>query len=319
MNGAYAGTRVLVLGASGFIGGWVVRALARLGASPLAVVRDVSHTARVTDLGAATVIVADLMQPDSVAAIVRDASPAITFNLAGYGVDRSEHDSAHMQAMNATLPACLCQAVADLGAASPWNSLRLVHVGSALEYGQVHGQITEDVTPQPDTDYGRTKLMGTEAVLRAARTTGLRAAVVRLFTVYGPGEHATRLLPTLMDAARLRTTVSLTSGDQPRDFTYVEDAVDGLLRTGRTPESSGQLLNVATGHLTTVRKFAETAAKVLGIPEDRLRFGAASKDAGEMYHGEVSTALMDRVLGWRPGVSVTDGIRRAWDQERKKR
>jgi nucleoside-diphosphate-sugar epimerase len=156
-------------------------------------------------------------------------------------------------------------------------------------------------------------------VLDATGESGIRAAVVRLFTVYGPGEHATRLLPSLMNAARLGATVSLTTGDQPRDFTYVDDAVEGLLRTGARSGASGWLLNVATGRLTTVRQFAEAAAAVLAIPRDRLRFGALPQQPGEMYHGEVSTARVDRVLGWHPAVSITDGVHRTWEQERSNR
>ncbi len=318
MIAAYAGVRVLVLGASGFIGAWVVRNLARVGASPHAVVRDQSQSLRLTELGAAAVTVADLATPGAIEMVVRASTPAIVFNLAGYGVDQSERDPARMRAVNATLVNDLCLALTSLPGNAAWPGLRLVHVGSALEYGRVAGPITEDVEPHPDTDYGVTKLEAANTVLAATRTAGLTASVVRLFTVYGPGEHATRLLPSLINAARLGTTVSLSAGDQPRDFTYVEEAVEGLLRSGARPEASGQLLNVATGRLTTVRQFAETAATVLGIPHDRLRFGAMPKQPSEMHHGEVSTARATRLLGWHPAVSIIDGIRRTWEQERKR-
>jgi nucleoside-diphosphate-sugar epimerase len=179
----------------------------------------------------------------------------------------------------------------------------------------VSGPISENTVPIPHTDYGRTKLAGSNVVLEAVRSAGLAAAVVRLFTVYGSGEHAGRLLPSLIDAARTGGAVSLSSGEQPRDFTYVADAVSGLLRVGRSAAASG-VLNVATGRLTTVRRFAEQAAAIMGIPGDRLRFGAAPQRAGEMFHDAVDTSRAEQLLGWSPTISIADGISRTWELER---
>lgn len=312
---SYRGVRVLLLGASGFIGGWMMRSLARGGAHVHAVARNASGAERARGLGAATVCIADLTRPGAVAAAVGAAAPAVIFNMAGYGVDHGERDSSLMSRLNAEMVADLCAAAARVRDVPGWNGLRLVHAGSALEYGPVSGGISEDTEPIPDTDYGRTKLAGSRAVIDAVRTAGLPAAVVRLFTVYGPGEHQGRLLPSLIGAARSGGEVHLSSGEQPRDFTYVEDAVAGLLRAGRSGAASGAL-NVATGQLTTVRRFVEQAAEILGIPAHRLRFGRVPQRAGEMFHGVVDTSRARRVLGWVPATSVGDGIRRTWDLER---
>jgi nucleoside-diphosphate-sugar epimerase len=259
--------------------------------------------------------VADLRHAGVVESVVREAAPAVIFNAAGYGVDHAERDASAMSALNTEVVVAVCAAAAALPQASGWPGLRLVHAGSALEYGQVQGSITEETETIPDTEYGRTKLAGSNVVLDAMRFNGLQAAVVRLFTVYGSGEHPGRLLPCLLNAARTGEAVDLSSGEQPRDFTYVEDAVSGLLRAGSRQTASG-LLNVATGRLTTVRRFAEQAAEILGIPDDRLRFGRVAQRAGEMFHGVVDTSRMQQVLGWSPTTSIADGIRRTWELER---
>lgn len=314
----YAGTRVLVLGASGFIGGWTVHALAGLGAEVHAVVRNPARAESVQRRGAHHVSIADLTMPGEAGAVVQNVAPAITFNLAGYGVDHSERDPELMTALNARLVDDICHATSALAERNGWNGLRLLHAGSALEYGRVRGSLSEDKEPAPDTDYGRTKLAGSWIVLGAARSAGLRAAVGRLFTVYGSGEHAGRLLPSLIKAARADAVLKLTSGEQPRDFTYVEDAVEGLLRLGATQAASGAVVNLATGTLTTVRSFAEQAAGVLGMPAARLQFGAIPHQGGEMFHSEVDVTRADRLLGWRPTVTVADGIRRTWELERNR-
>jgi UDP-glucose 4-epimerase len=133
--------------------------------------------------------------------------------------------------------------------------------------------------------------------------------VARLFTVYGPGEHEGRLLPSLTAAADAGGDVELTEGLQKRDFTYAEDVAHGLLALGACPTSSGQIVNLATGRLLTVREFIERAGPVLGIDVSRLRFGAVSTRDDEMEHREVSVSLLESLIGWSPATGVADGVR----------
>lgn len=305
----------MVLGAAGFIGRWVVRALHAQGASVHAVVRSPASANDLRGLGAATVTVADLAAHGRIPSLLDDTQPAIVFNLAGYGVDPGERDHQMMEAVNSRLVEELSLAL-EARPNGAWDGLRLVHTGSALEYGSVSGPLTEDLTPQPDTDYGRTKLAGTQHVAHAAERSGLRSAVARLFTVYGPGEHAGRLLPSLLAAARSHSHVRLTAGTQPRDFTYVEDVAEGLLRLGASQVPPGTVVNLATGHLTSVRVFAETAAALLGMRPESLEFGALPVRTGEMFHGAVDVSRLERLLSWKPRTPVAEGIQRTLDHER---
>jgi nucleoside-diphosphate-sugar epimerase len=299
---------VLVLGASGFIGRWVARSLAHLGAEVTCGVRDVSA---MLATGAAygftpRVLPVDVIDEASVDGLLDACRPAITFNLAGYGVDRSERDEVRSWRINADL-------VRQLGAlvhrypAGDWTGQRLVHTGSALEYGPIGGHLPEDATPSPTTLYGMSKLAGTRALLEHWPSSTVTA---RLFTVYGAGEHDGRLLPTLLEAQGHTQPVPLSDGSQRRDFTYVEDIADGLLRLGRLPLVPGGVVNLATGRLCSVRDFAETAAAVLGIPQNRLDFGALPWRPDEMPHDEVAVNRLRETVGWIPATPVADGIRR---------
>jgi nucleoside-diphosphate-sugar epimerase len=184
-----------------------------------------------------------------------------------------------------------------------------VHVGSALEYGEAAGDLREDSKPRPTTLYGRTKLEGTRTVeLHAAR--GLSAATARLFTVYGPGEHESRLIPSLIAAGGAAGPIPLTEGKQRRDFTYVEDVAEGLLRLGATPAPEHPTVNLATGVLTDVSVVVRTLSDIIGIPNDRLAFGALPTRAEEMAHQPVNLDRLVRALGWKPGTSVQEGLSR---------
>src|SRR5262245_33355247 len=119
----YTGVRVLVLGAGGFIGRWVARALSERGADVHAVVRN----AAVRVPGHVSVL--DLSDPALPGRTVREIRPAITFNLAGYGVDRGERAEQSFYALNVQLVRNLCASVATQRSAG-WSGMQLIHVGS---------------------------------------------------------------------------------------------------------------------------------------------------------------------------------------------
>jgi nucleoside-diphosphate-sugar epimerase len=310
--GAYEGVPVLVLGAGGFIGRWVSRALTESGASCTLVVRDDdAATPILRQYGAAgDVRRVDLGDARATSDLVRELAPAVTFNLAGYGVDPSERDPGQAARMNADLPRVLAESLASGAQSLPgWVGQRLVHAGSALEYGASE-DVAEETDPLPTDLYGRTKLAGTMALDEIRRTRGLPALTARLFTVFGPGEHPGRLMPAILRAACSETVVPLTEGHQTRDFTYVEDVAAGLLRLGCVPGADTGVVNLATGRLTTVREFIETSARLLQIPPERLDFGALPTRPEEMFHAPVPVGRLERLIRWLPETDVARGIER---------
>ncbi len=303
-------TRVLVLGASGFVGRWVSRFLCRERVRPYLMVRDVEFAEQVFSAYEINgeIVRTDLQQLASVGEIIRKIKPAIVFNLAGYGVDRFERQDATAYRINAELIEVICRAMA--GAENSWEGQQLVHVGSALEYGEISGNLAEDSTCNPTTVYGKSKLMGTDLLSQHCRKLGVRGITARLFTVYGPGEHNGRLLPSLLQAASNEQSLPLTLGTQKRDFTYVEDVAEGLLRLCAAESQPGEVVNLATGQLTTVRGFVETAASILNIPEDKLQFGAVQTRSEEMQHDPVSIDRLRRLVDWTPTIEIAEGIQR---------
>jgi len=302
---ALRGRRVLVLGAAGFIGRWVTAALEKVGAHVTASVRDPRSAPEAFEMAGVRCkpLLLDVTDFEALGRLLRDENPEITFNLAGYGVDRAERDPDLARRINEELPKRVAEILLERSGA---EDRAFVHTGSALEYG-VADRVGEDDPTDPTTDYGRTKLAGTDAV-RAAADQGLRAFSARLFTVYGPGEHPGRLLPSLLEVAASGGVVELSEGLQKRDFTYVGDAVEGLLRLACVPHPPA-IVNLATGRLESVRDFVSLAARELRMGEDRLRFGArAGRD--EMAHAPVPVGLLRTHTKWTPEVSIPEGVRR---------
>jgi len=308
---SYTGVRTVVLGASGFIGRWVARTLCKSGANVFLFVLDRAIAEPVFSEYsiAGQVIEIDLLQSNKVCQALQNIMPSIVFNLAGYGVNPIERNELIAYQVNADLVREICHWIAEFKD-KKWSGQHLVHVGSALEYGNIHNNLAEDSEPNPTTLYGNSKLAGTKNVARYCPELGIRGLTARLFSVYGPGELPKRLLPSLLETASTEQPLPLTVGRQKRDFTYVEDIAEGLLRLGLSTALPGEIVNLATGVLTSVRDFIETAAKILHIPQEALLFGAIPTREGEMHHLPVNIQRLKSLLSWNPATNVPDGIRK---------
>lgn len=306
----YRGVRVLVLGSSGFIGRWVARLLCEAGAHLFLPIRDMDAAQHVfAKYGVAgSVVKLDLLDPQQLGDLIRDVKPSVVFNLAGYGVDRRERSIDLAYRINEDLPGVICRALGDVGSGPNWYGPSIIHAGTAMEYGAISGDLREDSETHPTTLYGKSKLAGTTNLMRHCESYRLVGLVGRLFAVYGPGEIDGRLLPTLAENAGTNEPIELTAGLHRRDFVYVEDAAEALLRLGLARSKSSGVVNIASGTLTSIRSFTETAAGVYGIPRECLKFGALPTRDEEMAHDPVNIQRLREVTGWQPSTTVLDGI-----------
>ena len=311
---AYDRLPTLVLGASGFIGRWVAFALSKQDADLYLLVRDEVATQQIMQsLGvSATIIRLDVSDLGAVNAELKNINPEIVFNLVGYGVDPRERDNEDAYLLNAEFAGTLCRAMRTCGTRR-WPGQRVIQPGSALEYGNVGGPLDEDGPARPVPLYGRTKLAGTIRFIEGCRENSIPGIVARLFTVYGPGEHQVRLFPSLLRTAKTGQALPMTRGDQRRDFTYVEDAAEGLLRLGLVTQQEASIVNVATGRLNTVKQFALEAAKVLGFNDKLIKFGEIPTRSDEMQHEPVTNRRLQLLTGWHPKTTIREGVARTRD------
>ncbi len=313
------GRPCLVLGASGFLGRWLVRALREAGARVTAQVREARGLppGRLDHAGLPgplETLELDLTPSGSSTAMLRAVRPELVFNLAGYGVSKEERAAGGYRRLNSELPAELARGLLE----SPeTRGAVLIHVGSALEYGSQATSLDELAPPAPSTDYGISKLAATLA-LDGARGEGLACLTARAFTVFGLGERPGRLVPSLLAAREGRARIPLSAGTQSRDWIYAEDLARALVELAqqdpeairkRTPPFDAPAINLASGALTSVREFTELFARAFDIGADRLGFGDIPGLAEEMHHPPVPVARLSRALGWTPPTDPMDAFR----------
>ncbi len=186
---------------------------------------------------------------------------------------------------------------------------RVVVASSSSVYGRTDGCPSAEETPtQPLSPYGVTKLATeTLALAHAQRRDSLTTvAALRYFTVYGPGQRSDMLIGRVLSAALQGTPLTVYgSGEQRRDFTYVDDVVDATLAAGRSPVSGA--FNVGAGSATSVRDVLRVAERLTGNPIPTRPASAADGDAPATL---ADSTLASDVFGWRPRVDLQAGMRR---------
>jgi polyisoprenyl-phosphate glycosyltransferase len=187
-----------------------------------------------------------------------------------------------------------------------------IHAGSSSEYGAHSAAPDETVAPAPNSHYAVTKGAAAGLVYFAGHHRGLRCANLRLYSVYGPLEDRSRLMPTLVAEAAERRLPPFVEPDTSRDFLYVDDAVRAFLCAAvlLRPDHYGASFNVGSGKKTTIRELAYLAKRefALDAEPEFSTMPARTWDLGDWYANPARAAAQ---LGWRAEVALEEGLRRA--------
>jgi UDP-N-acetylglucosamine/UDP-N-acetyl-alpha-D-glucosaminouronate 4-epimerase len=194
---------------------------------------------------------------------------------------------------------------------------RVVFAASSAAYGD-HPALprVESQEPRPLSPYALTKLTGEYYCKIFTRVYGLEAVALRYFNIFGPHQSPdspySGVLSLFISAyMNGQTPTILGDGEQSRDFTYVENAVDATLRACTAPEASGQVINVGTGERHTLNETIKILDRIFGR-QVTPRYDAPR--AGDVQHSHADISLARKLLGYEPAVRFEEGLKRtvAW-------
>ncbi len=298
---------VLVLGASGFIGANLLRRL-------LAVRSDVTGTIfsgdtwRLDGVPSANIAFLNLQDPISVKSVLYRVGPRTIFDCSSFGAYSFEKDYERVHATNYLSFIRLMEEVAEMELAA------FVHAGSSSEYGLNSAAPAEDASLVPNSHYAVSKVAASAAIAYFGKVRGVPITNLRLYSVYGPFEDSSRLIPVLCEASLGGTLPVLARAEVTRDFVHVDDVVEAFADTAQMmgPDLAGESINIGSGTPTTLAVLADLAITSFGLNAEP-RFNPAAGRAWDTDNWYAETNKAKRLLGWSAKINLADGLKQTRD------
>jgi len=302
MPGSIEGKTVLVTGAGGFVGPAVVDALVGGGAFVRALIGPPGQISPRFPSGV-KIFTSDIGELLSLCDFTSGCD-VVVHMAGGASVSESfekpvEYARAHVVGTATILEACRRTGIN-----------RIVYVSSAEVYGRPKtNPVKEDHPVQPRSPYAATKVGAEQFVEAFVHTAGMRAVVLRPFSIYGPGVSDRSLVGTILKGALERDSIVLADLNPVRDFCYLDDFARAVVLASMRQTPGYSVMNIGTGQGTSVMELAKMVLEIMGrdipIREDR---GMRRPE-----HSEISELIADPgraldLLGWRSTVKLRSGL-----------
>jgi UDP-glucose 4-epimerase len=296
--------RVIVTGATGFVGANLTRRLLTDGHEIHLLVRERHQSWRIEAVKADVHLHSvEMTDGEALARVVARIRPDWVFHLSAHGAYSWQSDLQGMVRTNILGTINLVEACLKTGFE------RFVNAGSSSEYGYKDHAPSETERLEPNSYYAVTKASATMFCRYTAQLRGVPLVTLRFYSVYGPYEDPRRLIPTLVVNGRVGRLPPLVNPDVARDFVYVGDAVEACRLAAARPEPApGAVYNVGTGTQTSIREVTAVACRVMGITV-APQWGSMPDRAWDTSVWVADNRAIRSALGWEPRYGFADGFR----------
>jgi UDP-glucose 4-epimerase len=309
---------ILVTGGAGFIGSHLASKLCDSGHEVYVLEHPENDLSRIADLALGDRVVrADLADAKMTAEAIRAAKPGIVFHLAACSDRRRElslDEAVHVYLANAVGSFNLMTCLQETSVAS------VIVLGSCEEYGRVAIPFAETTREEPISHYGISKLSVTNLCRFLYRSRGFPVTVLRPTVVYGPGQNGAGVVSQAIRACITGRQLKMSSGDQTRDFVFVDDIVRACILAATTKRCQGSVINIGSGESLSVAALARQLAQEVGVGFDEVfKLGALPYrgNGAEIMEYACSIELAKDLLGWRPLIPLNVGLLRVLGLDRE--
>ena len=265
------GARVLVTGATGFIGSHLTRRLVEHGAHVHALTSTVSsvYPVRLVDIrNRITLHGGNLCDSGAMASVVEHADPQVVFHLGAY-----THVGKSWERVDECIQTNVHGTVNLLQALARCHYERFVYTSTSEVYGDIAVPFREDAAVDPNSPYSVSKYSGERFCRMLQKGKSWPIVIVRPFNAYGPAQSPDRIVPEIIVKALRKERLAMTQGHQTRELNFVGDLVGGFLLAATVPGIEGEVFNIGGGQEVSMRDLATTVHGLMGDPI-RAEFGA---------------------------------------------
>jgi len=193
--------------------------------------------------------------------------------------------------------------------AAEFDTKKFVYISSSMVYGDFVDGTREESNTKPTNIYGEAKLTGERLTKLFAKRDGLNYAIVRPSGVYGPGDLPDRVVSKFFAKAMNNETITLHNGENKVDFTYRQDAADGIVKAAQS-EVANTSFNITAGNASSLRTLAETIINITGSNSEIKDIGMQS-----LYpmRGTLDISRARDLLGYEPTTDLRQGLESYYD------
>ena len=298
---------VIVTGASGFVGANLFKILIAHRKDVFAVVRREKGW-RLAEIDDENIIAVDLNDSAASKNLIDSLSPKTIFDCVSYGAYSFEEDPALIYKTN-------FQSLVDLVSLLSTSSIvAYIHAGSSSEYGTNSAAPLELDRSEPNSHYAVSKVAAATYLRYMGKERKFPAINLRLYSVYGPLEDSSRLIPNLLRHALVGKLPPFVDPNTSRDFVYVDDVCTAFIMaaTKIQPEFYGESFNVGSGIKTTISDLAEVTRSVFDVTEDP-QYGQMEGRAWDLAEWYSNPDKSKTLLGWEPAYKLRAGLKASAD------
>ena len=305
--------RFFVTGATGFVGASLVRKLSGIGCEVHALVREGADLWRLRGIEHRVHLhTGDLTAAERLRKLVLAIQPSVVYHLAVHGAYPDQTDADRIILTDIFGTWNLLKACAEV------DYKVFVNTGSSSEYGPKIHAMRETDLPEPSSYYAVAKCAQTLVCQHLARAERRPVNTFRLFSVYGPYEAPSRLIPTLIRRSLEEKELEMVSPDTARDFIYIDDVLEAYLQLGQLSLQQGETFNIGTGVQSTMRDVVRTVLRATGA-KVKVHWGSMLARVWDTDTWVADPSKVKRVLKWAPKADLAEGIEKTVEWYRAKR